>query len=273
VAYGVRSAFRRSRSERNGIDAAPPTAEPVAARSLHDPLTPDEVLALERLDPACEREVERQFRAEAQRVQELHRRQTFESIAGLKTKYEHPAFGRVRVWDLIEKLALCVDPTDLRLFCASQWMHVRQTIATMEQEGVEDPDLFLIALLHDLAKVFLLTGEVPENLVCGSNRVGTYPPGIGLDQMVFQFGHGELMYSRIKDHVPEHVAWTVRYHSIDVVDTREFMNERDLDYSSKYLYIFRRCDGRSKSPMWSPDVDMAKYRELIERYFPQPILF
>lgn len=237
-----------------------PVAERPGFESHAEPLQSDE-------------RIEREFNAEADRIQELHSRQTVETVAALKSKYEHSVFGRMRVWDLIETLARCVDTTDTRLFCASQWLHMQQTLAAMEQAGVDDPDLHLIAILHDLGKVFLLSGEVPENVVCGSNRIGTYPPGIGLDQMVYQFGHGEMIYSRVRGHVPEHVAFAVRYHSLDLFDNLLYMSDGDRVLFEKYVVAFRQFDHYSKSPKWVPALDMTKYRELIEGYFPEPILF
>ena len=58
-------------------------------------------------------------------------------------------------------------------------MHVQQALAAMEKDGASDPDLFLIALLHDLGKVFLLTDEVPENVLCRS-RLEEHPTKSGL---------------------------------------------------------------------------------------------
>src|SRR5262249_7987561 len=158
----------------------------------------------------------KQFRAHAAAIHELHRRQNQATVAALKAKYENAVFGKVRVWDLIEKLALCVDPTDSALFCANQFIHVQQVIAGMEASGVQDRDLFLAALTHDLGKVTLLTDELPENVVSITGKIGDYPPGIGLDHVIFQFGHGEMIYSRLKGHVPDHVAWLLRYHGTTV---------------------------------------------------------
>lgn len=224
-------------------------------------------------EPTFSERMEQAFREEAHKINERHRLQTVETVAILKRKYENPVFGRLRVWDLIEKLATCIDITDSGLYGASQWLHVQQVLAAMEFRGVEDPDLFLIAMVHDLGKLFLNTGEVPENVVCRADRLGEYLPGVGLDQIVYQFGHGELIYSRIKDHVPEHVAWTARYHTIDLLDAGEYMNECELAWNDKYMVPFREFDASYKSPFWVPSIDMNRYRDLIEKTFPEPILF
>src|SRR6266478_7406103 len=213
------------------------------------------------------------FNHRAQEIMERHRLQTAESVAALKDKYEKPAFGKIAVWDLVEKLALCIDTTDGSLCGASQYLHVQQALAAMEQAGIDDPNMFLIALLHDLGKVFLLTDEVPENVLCAAGRIGDFAPGVGLDNVVYQFGHGELIYSRIKDHLPDAIAWTARYHNLNISDAEPFMDARDRDYSERYLKPFRIFDAGFKSQYWTPQVDMARFKDLVHQYFPQPILF
>src|SRR5262249_38924780 len=158
-----------------------------------------------------------------------------------------------------------VDVTDGLLCGASQLLHVQQAIAAMKLHNVDDPDLFVTAMVHDLGKLFLLSGEVPENVLGRTGRLENHEPGCGLDQVYFQFGHAELIYSRIRDHVPEHIAWTARYHNIDLADAAQFMNERDKTYASKYLEVFRTFDGGFKSIHWIPTVDMDECRELIRR--------
>jgi hypothetical protein len=209
----------------------------------------------------------------AQEIVERHRRQTAQDVAALKKKYEKPAFGKVDVWDQIEKLAMCVDATDGKLGGASQYLHVQQALAAMEQAGIDDPHMFLIALMHDLGKVFLLTDEVPENVVCAAGRIGEFAPGIGLDNVVYQFGHGELIYSRIKDHLPDAIAWTARYHNLNIRDAEPFMDARDRDYADRYLKPFRIFDTGFKSQYWTPHVDMARFKDLVHQHFPRPILF
>jgi hypothetical protein len=224
-------------------------------------------------EPDFKELAERAFHDQARQIHERHRLQTVEAAAALRRKYEKPVFGRVHVWDLIEKLGQCVDVTDHTLCGASQLLHVQQTLAAMEQHGIEDPDLFLIALIHDLGKVLLLTGEISENVCCPARRIGEFAPGIGLDQVAYQFGHAELIYSRVKDLVPAHIAWTVRYHNVDLLDAAEFMDDRDRAFAEEYLTEFRTFDKNYKSLHWVPNFNAAKYRELVQRYFPEPILF
>ncbi len=98
----------------------------------------------------------REFADEALAVSERHWKQTHQTVAALKRKYEEAVFGRQGIWELVEKLALCVDPTDGELYGASQLIHTRQVVAGMERDGVSDPDFFLAAITHDLGKVLWL---------------------------------------------------------------------------------------------------------------------
>lgn len=214
-----------------------------------------------------------EFDRGAARIRALRRRQAVETIRQLKAKYEGAIFGKVRVWDMIEKLGMCVDASDNSLMLTSQYVHVQQVLEGMERDGVQDRDMVLIALLHDLGKVMLLTAEVPEHIVGARAPVGEFPRGVGVDNVVFQFGHDEMIYSRMKDHVPEHVAWTIRYHSAPDKNLEPYLNQRDREYFDRYLKPFQTYDRELKSNTHLPRVEMAKYRALIEDMFPQPILF
>jgi len=213
------------------------------------------------------------FSAQAKAIVERHRAQTVETVQALKRKYDAPLLGNVRVWDLIQMLAQCVDPTDAGLYGASQLIHVRQVLEAMENDGVTDPDLQLAALVHDLGKLLLLYGEDPENVVCMNAPIGEYPAGIGLDNCILQWNHDEFAYSRLKDHAPDHVAWLVRYHSIMLHECAPLMNERDQDWARRYLVPFQRYDQCSKSPYAVPRKPFSDYKALVDSHFPQPILF
>ena len=216
----------------------------------------------------------RAFRAESQAIQERHRQQTRESVSRLKARYEHPVFGHARVWDLVEKLALCVDPTDTALYCTNQFIHVQQVVAAMERDGVTDRDLVLAAFTHDLGKTLLLTDEVPEHIVCPAGRIGEYDVGVGLGtSRVPVWTRGDHLSSRLRDHVPDHVAWLLRYHAISLRDTTPYMMAAaTAAYADRYLKPFRRYDAGFKSATFLPRLDLKKYRALIEDAFPKPIL-
>jgi predicted HD phosphohydrolase len=214
------------------------------------------------------------FKAKSSEIVERHRQQTNEDVQALKAKYESPILGKFRVWDLIEQLSLCIDPSDNRLGVASQYVHVCQILQVMERDDVLDETMLLTALLHDLGKLALLAGEAPENVVCFTEPVEEREAEAGLDNVLFQFGHDEIAYSRIKDHVPPHVAWLVRYHSMYVGKAEKYMSPQDREYAQQYLAKFSRYDHGTKSTAFRPtEMTLERHRDFVESRFPNPILF
>jgi len=169
-------------------------------------------------------------------------------------------------------LAQCVDPTDERLFCASQQVHVLQIIDAMENEGAATGEFLLAALVHDIGKVLLLAGEAPENVVCMNRPISVGEPGAGLDQCLFQWNHDEFAYSRLKDHLPDGIAWLVRYHSIIPGSCEVYMNARDREYAERYLRPFARYDHQTKSPYFLPERRIEDYRHIVEESLPATIV-
>lgn len=212
------------------------------------------------------------FRREAARIGEARARQTANDVTALKARYENAVFGKVRMWDLIERLALCIDQSDRRLFGGSQFLHAQQVFAAMQANGVEDADLLLLALIHDLGKVVLLANAAPEDVVGVTRRIAGGEPGAGLDRAVYQFGHGELLHSRVAGLVPEHVAWVVRWHNIDVASETPLMTAQEREWTERWLVPFQRFDGGFVSPYYVPKLDLARCRDLVERAFPSLVL-
>jgi len=215
----------------------------------------------------------KEFLEQARIIYKRHFKQTTDTITALQKKYERPVFGKVRLWRLMELLAQCIDSSDPTLYCVSQLVHVLQVVDGMERDGIQDTDLMLTGLIHDLGKILLLTGEAPENVVCLNAPIGDYEKGVGLDNCIFQWNHDQFLYSRLKDAVPDHVAWLLRYHSIYIPECEYLMNQRDRIYTERYLHVFQKYDKRTKSVYHLPRNGIEKYRGLIEERFPQPIVF
>ena len=205
----------------------------------------------------------------------LHRsqNQSQEEVYALKKKYEHSVFGKFYVWDLVNSLSKCIDPLDVRLGVGSQEIHVLQILEAMEADGITDPNILVLGIIHDLAKVLLLPHEPPENVCFNTSIIGDYEPGIGLDNCTLTWCQDEFLYSRMKDHVPDHIAWVIRYHGIDIPKCDRYMDERDRDYTECYLRAFKNYDGRTKSFYKIPKKKIEDYHYLIEDAFPKPILF
>lgn len=213
------------------------------------------------------------YRHAAAEIIERHNQQTAEDVRELREKYIEPAFGIVTVWSLVEKLAQCIDPTDVHLCAASQQVHVLQIIEKMEMDGKATSEMVLAALIHDLGKTLLLTDELPENIVGMNEPIGKYSTGIGLDNCIFQWNHDEFAYSRLKDYVSDGLAWLIRYHSIRPRHCEQYMDERDRRYFEEYLLPFAHYDHGTKDIHFLPKTRIEDYRHLIEAAFPEPILF
>jgi hypothetical protein len=213
------------------------------------------------------------FATRALRIDRRRRRQTVDDVARLRALHRAPLIGEVSVWDLVEALAGCVDPTDCQLLGASQQLHVRQMLEAMDGDGVGDADMLLAAIVHDLGKLALDAGADPANVVGPSSPIGDPPDGVGLDHVVFQWGHAELAYERLKAHVPPHVAWLIRHHNLAEHECRHLMDEHDRRLAERYLAPFQRYDRRSKSAVRLPAASVHRYRDLVEKAFPDPIDF
>lgn len=206
-------------------------------------------------------------------IDRRHAEQTLDTVASLRDKYANPVFGRVRVWSLVEMLSQCIDPTDQRLYAASQQMHVLQILEAMESENAATDELVLAALVHDLGKVLLLTDEAPENVVCMNTPIGSPAPGSGFANCVFQWNHDEFAWSRLKDYLPEGIAWLVRYHSVLPAQCAHLMDAQDRDFAERYLQPFARYDHGTKSPFFLPKKRIEHYRSVIEKWLPATIVW
>ncbi len=201
-----------------------------------------------------------------------HFLQTKEAVLALKKKYEKPIFGKIKMTNLLKLLGECVDPGDTRLGGVSQLTHLLQVAEAMENDGVSDSDLLIAALTHDIGKVLLLTDEDPENVICMNKPIGEYKKGIGLDNCFFQWNHDEFAYSRLKDYLPDHISWLIRYHSILIPEAEPYMDQRDREYYEKYLILFRKYDQDFKSVYRIPKKKLIDYADLIDSYFPKEIV-
>lgn len=214
-----------------------------------------------------------QFSQEAAALRNRHAAQTLAQAEALRLKYRQPVFGVIPTWSLFEMLAHCIDTADDRLYCTSQEVHVLQIIEAMEADGAANEELVLGALVHDIGKVALLKGELPENLFYMNAMLAPGAPGAGLDACTFQWSCDDLSWSRLKDHLPPPVAWLVRNHGIDAQKCAPYMNARDLDYTKRYLTTFQLYDLYSKSPFFQPRRRLEDYRPIIEKYLPPTIVF
>jgi Myo-inositol oxygenase len=198
--------------------------------------------------------------------------QTKSDVQALNEKYREPVFGRIRMSDLLAKLALCIDEQDADLACVSQLTHALQVTEGMIADGIDDHDLLIAGLVHDLGKVIWVTGEDQANMG-GIISPIEFDEGMGLEQCTFQWNHGEFGYSRLKDYLPDHVSWLIRYHSVPLDVCEPLMDDRDRRYARDYKSLFTYYDCATKSLFLPPKTRIEDYSDLIKEYFPDPILF
>ena len=178
----------------------------------------------------------------------------------------------VMVYDAILELATIIDPLDPYLGCMTQLTHHLQLAQAMENDGLGE-QLIICALVHDLGKLLIKFGdEDPINVEASGKKVPLLGElGCGLMQCTFRWDHGDFAYLRLKNHVPEPMAWLIRHHSIDIPACEPYMNDRDRTYVDELLIPFVRYDFL-KDMYARPTKDIEDYRPLLDRMFPEPIL-
>jgi predicted HD phosphohydrolase len=212
-----------------------------------------------------------EYEARAKVLYKDHFRQSPEIALGLRKKYERPIFGRMYMYDALNRLSECIDPTDTELYCVDQLVHTLQVATGMEEDGIDDETLILAALVHDLGKITELVGEKPEYVNGPNEPIGENQQGCGLDNAITTWNHDEFAYQRVRDFVPDHVAWLTRFHSLRFDMSKHLMDDRDREYYDKYLGVFRKYDLGTKSVFKLPERRLPHYKSLIEKYFPEPV--
>ena len=213
------------------------------------------------------------FRRRSRQILKTRMAQTQSDVEALAQRYREPIFGDVKVWGLLQRMREVVDPTDTRFGNVDQMTHTLQVLESMEDAEIEDDDMRLAALLHDLGKLLSLVGEAPENVFGMKSPLGAHRPGVGLDNVLFQWNHDDFIYDRFNGLVSEPVAWLLRYHSIVIRECLPCMDAQDRDYTDRYLRAFQVHDQDSKSIYRLPRRRIEDYRDWIEARFPDPIQF
>ncbi len=202
-----------------------------------------------------------------------HWEKTKETVLSLNKKYKEPVIGKVPMLDLLSRLARCIDPHDDVLGNVSQLTHALLIAEGMERDGITDPDLLIAALVHDLGKIVLLQDNESEEMACINTPLNDSENGMGLEHCIFQWNHGEFIYSRLKSYLPDHISWLIRYHSFFISDNEPFLSETERAYLGRYHRIFRKYDQGTKSVYKLLTRKLEDYQDLIDSYFPVPILF
>ncbi len=212
------------------------------------------------------------LRERQREIERLSEQQTRADVRRLERRYDRPIIGDVDVVRLMELLAQVIDPASAILACTSQLTHALQMAEAMEADGLADEMVFM-ALVHDLGKLSLLHGEEPQ-FVDGNGRrpIGPHEPGVGLAGATLQFAHGEIAYRRFGHLLPDHLAWLLRWHDIDVDACRHLLDDEDRAHLGATHEVLAHYD-RQISPYRVPSVQLSDYHDLLRAHLPEPIPF
>jgi inositol oxygenase len=242
------------------------------------------------------------FRSDVQGFYLRHNRdQTLERARALRERYRARILGRATVAERFDSLSQICDESDSDLEGMSQLGHALQTANALRRDGRSE-DWIVLGLVHDLGKILLEFGEKPEFVVgdihplgCAfsprirhaeylelnsdsrnplyQTRCGIYEEGCGLDAVTFAYGHDEYLYWILKEHLPYDVAWAIRYHSFQSVaeDYLHLFDGRDRELRESRMKLFARYDLYTKDPSVATAEHLDEYRELLERWFPEPL--
>lgn len=211
------------------------------------------------------------FAIKASNIKKNHWNQNKETIDELNKKYKNIIFGNFDTWNFIEKLSLCVDPSDKELFCTSQWIHTWQVVEKMEMNNIYNEDFLIAAILHDLGKILLLTDELPQNIVCDNGVIGEHKEKIGWENCITHWNHDEFIYMKLKNHIHKDYSWLLRYHSINLKHSYKYANDYDKNLIEKLLLPFSKYDKLTKSIFNIPKINIDKYKRMIEKHLPKTL--
>lgn len=220
----------------------------------------------------------------ARQIYNRHESQSIDDISRLMQRYggSFVVSNNIMVSELVLRLKTIYDITDHILWDTDQLTHSKQCYYMMRQEGITDPDLLILCFIHDLGKVAAQElGEPPENVFCcNTARLQGCVKGCGLENVLFDFGHDEICYLRMRQYLPHKVAFCIRYHSARLVPPnkksyeklRPYMSQSDLD-SLGFMEEFVRYDLNSKKRKFDPPITDDEVVQFVDSYFDSPIQF
>ena len=237
---------------------------------------------------------------------EHHQKQTY-GTAWNKT-HRPLNYGTLGLSDVMHQLDHVLDESDPD-FHSSQSMHAYQTAEAMRQAG-EAEWLILTGFIHDAGKFLLIQGE-PQWAVVGDTyplgipigdivfpeyahsmipslgvethdqctecypMLGIYCPRIGLDNVLFTYGHDEYLFQVIRNcsqcELPPEALFVLRYHSFyalhDAHDPtyHQLLSDQDAAFLP-WLKLFSRYDLYSKPNL--ARVNKTYYQTLVDKFVP-----
>ena len=234
--------------------------------------------------------------------------QTVDYVLKMRNKY--CVFDNTNsFWELFDMLKDFIDLSDPDISLPNQ-QHLFQTAEGLRKDGFPEW-MQLTGLIHDLGKILYKKGcnqdgtnmkeqwgivgdtyavgcKIPESIVYPEfnslnpdmekstycTRLGIYQKGIGLDNVLFSFGHDEYLYQLLRFNnvkLPKVAMYIIRYHSCYLWHQEgeyvEFENEDDKKYKEK-VQIFNKYDLYTKENKIYDYDEMKKYYDpIVNKYF------
>ena len=221
----------------------------------------------------------RYFEARARRINARHAHQNLSTVAAMRAKWHGVTLvGRVPLWELLQHLSRTVDYTDKMLCTTNQWLHTLQVYEGMLLDGITDPKLLFLALVHDIGKLLSLFGEDDANVDgLNSQQLVRGVAGAGMGSVVSQWNHDEFGYTKLRRAagVPPEVAWVVRWHSFVPLITGRMahvLTPRERAWMP-LLRTLWEYDHKTKSRVRLPEVDLAAAQRIVESFVPEGLEF
>jgi len=209
------------------------------------------------------------------------------------------------MWDMVQHLNDLIDNSDPDVDF-TQIELAMQTAETIRTDG--HPEWMVVTgFVHDAGKALAMDHGVPQWAVVGdtfpvgcafSDRIvypelfagnpdttdpvystpnGIYEEHRGLANVHLSFGHDEYLYHVVagSSELPGEALATIRYHSFYAWHRegayRNLTNERDEEMLP-WVQLFNPYDLYSKGDA-RPDIEALEpyYRDLVEKYFPEPL--
>jgi len=237
----------------------------------------------------------------------------FQTLAFVKKMHQKYIHGRKKIgltiWDALKKLDEFIDVSDPDIELPNS-IHAFQSAEMCRKDG--QPDWFILTcLIHDLGKILFMVGcdedgtslkeqwaIVGDTFVVGAplsskcvypefnslhpdtydTTLGIYPKHIGMQNVYCSFGHDEYLYQilqQCKHSLPIEALYMIRFHSLYPYhmegEYKELMNAFD-EKMLPHLQKFNQYDLYSKENS-NIEIDETFYKELIDRYFQEKIIF
>jgi inositol oxygenase len=218
-------------------------------------------------------------------------------------QYENREKKSLPISDVLDSLNDYLDPSDPDCDLPNI-VHAYQTAERIRKDHPNDEALQITGLIHDCGKFLYTIGE-PDWCVVGDihpvgcwfsqncvysefftknpdnyDLLGIYKQNCGLDALIMTWGHDEYLYRVLNDsqhNLPIEYRKIIRFHSFYPLHGKGaytyFVDDLDWDLIHK-LKLFSSYDLYSKHDEFVLTDEIKEYyKKLLDKYFPEPLLW